>query len=380
MNDAFHVAIVGAGPGGLCLAQALTRAGIRCDVYERDGSANERTQGYRIRIDAAGQRALAKSLTPAMDHALRLTASLATSPGQILDTQLQPINAQRPDSWQDDEEQSDLGIHRQSLREVLMTGIRDRVHFGHAFAGYDTLDDGRVRVAFDNATSVTTDVLVGADGVHSRVRTMLAPEATPTLTDAVCLYGRSTPHAHEALMDGTRIILAQDCAAIIEAMRFRHDLPDTVSPVDDYLYWALLTTRERLGLSAALAGDVPVAIERITHAWHPTLRSVMCSSGQSDIAIAPVRTGRTDVRWKRGRGRVTLLGDAIHAMSPAGGRGANMALEDAGALATCLAGAPANPYGLTHALDRYEAEMRRRADEAIAVSVAGMDRLLGKTT
>ncbi|MCG0583493.1 NAD(P)-binding protein, partial [Burkholderia cenocepacia] len=58
MHD-IHVAIVGAGLGGLALAQALKQAGIAFDVYERDAAIDSRRQGYRIRIDATGQRALA---------------------------------------------------------------------------------------------------------------------------------------------------------------------------------------------------------------------------------------------------------------------------------------------------------------------------------
>lgn len=57
MQD-FHVVIIGAGLGGLCLAQGLKRAGIRFDVYERDPAADSRLQGYRIRIDQNGQQAL----------------------------------------------------------------------------------------------------------------------------------------------------------------------------------------------------------------------------------------------------------------------------------------------------------------------------------
>ncbi|WNX60033.1 NAD(P)-binding protein [Acinetobacter baumannii] len=57
-----HISIIGAGIGGLCLAQMLKQAHIAFDVFERDPAPNSRTQGYRIRIDADGQLALAASL------------------------------------------------------------------------------------------------------------------------------------------------------------------------------------------------------------------------------------------------------------------------------------------------------------------------------
>ena len=56
MSEPLHVTIIGAGLGGLCLAQGLRRRGIAFDVFERDAALGSRPQGYRIRIDAAGQR------------------------------------------------------------------------------------------------------------------------------------------------------------------------------------------------------------------------------------------------------------------------------------------------------------------------------------
>jgi len=58
----FHVSIIGAGLGGLCLAQGLKRAGISFDIYEKDALSHSRKQGYRIRINEAGQTALSRCL------------------------------------------------------------------------------------------------------------------------------------------------------------------------------------------------------------------------------------------------------------------------------------------------------------------------------
>ena len=379
MDPNFHVTIIGAGLGGLCLAQALKRRGIRFDVHERDNALDERAQGYRIRIDAAGQRALAGAWTPSMNEVFRGTASLATSAARFVDTRLAPIGAQAPDSW-NDEGPADLGIHRQTLRELLMTGIEDHVHFGHAFGRYESIDGDRLRVSFDGIAAIDTDLLVGADGVNSRVRQQLVPTATPLATTGICIYGRAMLTHREALHDGTHVVFADGCAAILEEMRFG-DIASiaerqgcTLSRVDDYLYWAIVGTRWRLGLPDDLSVDARPLLARVTQAWHPTLRQVFCDSQAGDIAMMPIRVGRPDIAWPCGR--VTLLGDAIHAMSPAGGRGANTALEDAVALADGLS-AMSGRGELSDALARYEAGMRVRGGEAIAVSQAGMERLVG---
>ncbi|KAF1006147.1 MAG: 5-methylphenazine-1-carboxylate 1-monooxygenase [Luteibacter sp.] len=381
MDDTFHITIIGAGLGGLCLAQSLRHAGIRFDVFERDDALDQRAQGYRIRIDAAGQHALSRAWTPEMDSIFHLAVSQATPNARFLDTNLVPVNAQAPDSWQEDGGPHDVSIHRQTLRELLMTGIEDRVHFGQAFEHYESIDDDRLRVALGNETSIETDVLVGADGVNSRVRAQLAPMAAPTTTGAVCIYGKTTPSSRAGLPEGTHVILADGCAAILEDMRFRSDLPSIaqghgcrLSHVDDYLYWALVGTRWRLGLPDDLSVDARPFLARIAMTWHPTLRDALCDGDGTGIAMLPIRLGRPDVAWPRGR--VTLLGDAIHAMSPAGGRGANTALEDAASLAAALA-RTSGCRDLSSALESYDTAMRARGHEAIAVSQAGTERLSG---
>jgi len=95
MQD-FHVVIIGAGLGGLCLAQGLKRAGISFDVYERDAAPDSRLQGYRIRIDAEGQRALAACLPLELFALFRATASLNASSGRFVTPQLLPIEGRTP--------------------------------------------------------------------------------------------------------------------------------------------------------------------------------------------------------------------------------------------------------------------------------------------
>ncbi|WP_199032616.1 NAD(P)/FAD-dependent oxidoreductase, partial [Ralstonia sp. ASV6] len=76
MSEPLHVTIIGAGLGGLCLAQGLRRRGIAFDVFERDAAMGSRPQGYRIRIDAAGQRALQDCLPPTRYTLFRKTCAV----------------------------------------------------------------------------------------------------------------------------------------------------------------------------------------------------------------------------------------------------------------------------------------------------------------
>ncbi|KVO33542.1 monooxygenase [Burkholderia ubonensis] len=380
-----HVAIVGAGLGGLCLAQALKRAGIAFDVYERDPAIDSRQQGFRIRIDATGQRALAASLPAGSYALLRASASQRTAGTRFLTPRLTPAAGRVPACWQPDppasepEGLADLSIDRLALREILMAGIEHHVHFAHAIDHHQVLPDGRVQVLFTHGDCVHCDVLVGADGVNSAIRSQLAPAAAPDDTGSICVYGKTRlPQGDETVLrGGTSVVFADGCAAVLEDMRFRADLParaaSTVprcrlSPPDDYFYWALIGPRSRFGLDSlsAVAPRLPAALEQVARHWHPALQRLLYETPPSAVAALPVRRGRPDVPLPAGP--VTLLGDAIHAMSPAGGAGANTALKGAGALAALLAEHTGSGRGVRHAVARYAERMRVWATDAVAAS------------
>lgn len=383
MQD-FHVVIIGAGLGGLCLAQGLKRAGISFDVYERDAAPDSRLQGYRIRIDVDGQRALQANLSPELFHLSQATASIGASAGQFLTPQLLPISGRTPASWDtgEDEDDGDLSVNRQTLREILLSGIEEHVHFGRAFTCYRCVEDGSVEVSFDDLSSVSCNLLVGADGVNSHVRRQLAPYAEPMDTGSICVYGKTElPLAAGAdiLLDGTTVVFADGYTAIFDLMRFSDDFPNlaahhapgcNLTPVTDYLYWALIGPKQRLGLEKYdHTQDLPILLTTAMRGWHPDLKQIVSRSKPAAVAALPVRNGRPDALWPFGA--VTLLGDAIHAMSPAGGLGANTALEDARVLAEILADARGGVRPANVALLDYEADMRDRAARAIDTSERG---------
>ncbi|WP_264840038.1 FAD-dependent oxidoreductase [Burkholderia cenocepacia] len=395
MHD-IHVAIVGAGLGGLALAQALKQAGIAFDVYERDPALDSRRQGYRIRIDATGQRALAACLPAGPAALFRASASQGTGAVRLATPRLTPAHGHAPAGWHTAPDTADLSVNRLTLREILMAGIEDRVHVGHAVDRYRVLPDGRAHVTFASGTSgsVTCDVLVGADGIHSTLRAQLVPAAAPVRTGALCVYGRTRlptddPAFPEAagLRAATTVIVADGCAAVLEDMRFRtdlralaaHALPcSRFTPPDDYFYWAAIGPSSRFGLddadpTAALAARIPAALRHVVRDWHPVLRRLLLDTPSDAVTALPVRRGRPDVALPAGP--VTLLGDAIHAMSPAGGAGANTALRDAAALAARLAGQTANDGDIRHALTRYAEDMRVWATDAVIASDRAAARL-----
>src|SRR5215831_17458953 len=127
------VAIAGAGLSGLCLAQALLRAGFDVHVYERDPSLQARRQGYRITIDHYGASALKRCLPPHLFALVLATASPPEDVGYFRFTN-QQLGEIFTLTFKRDAQSADpelLGqVDRATLRTILLSGLEDRVHFG----------------------------------------------------------------------------------------------------------------------------------------------------------------------------------------------------------------------------------------------------------
>ncbi|MBB3228226.1 2-polyprenyl-6-methoxyphenol hydroxylase-like FAD-dependent oxidoreductase [Luteibacter sp. Sphag1AF] len=381
-----RVAIVGAGPGGLCLAQGLRKHGMLFDVYERDAAPDSRTQGYRIRIDHTGQEALRACQSEADHDLFQRTCALPVAGTRVLDTQGNDVTDRWVDAWRKepaDADDADRSAHRQTMREVLMRGIDDHMHFAKAFARYEEHAEG-VTVHFTDGTHVDVDVLVGADGVQSAVRRQRLPGHDPVDTDSVCIYGKTWPDAYSGcpatLKNSTSIVFADGMSVILDAMRFDASVRDNdLSRVDDYLYWAIIGTREAFGLPegtpVSLRKDQLAAlVHEATASWAPSVHGVFTHGDSSTLAMAAIHSAGGVPVWESSR--VTVMGDAVHVMSPAGGLGANTALRDAQVLTECLA--LATPSTVPGATAMYEASMRRYATHALEASETSSRMLFGQ--
>jgi 2-polyprenyl-6-methoxyphenol hydroxylase-like FAD-dependent oxidoreductase len=370
-----RVAVAGGGLGGLALAQGLLRAGADVTVYERDASLVTRRQGYRLHLDARAGLALAATLPPESFALFQATCAQPSTRLTVATERLRVLHEQvAADRGADPYAPVTLStsVNRQTFREVLAAGLDGRIAFGHELDRYEAGADG-VRLCFSGGQQAEADVVVGADGVGSAVRRQYLPAAEPADSGARCIYGK-TPLGPDAALppvakDGFTAVVGGCIGMAIGAVRFRTP-PQALglTPAQDYVMWALAGDRQCFGVSdSELTALDPAGLHALSgeliRTWHPDLRALHAAADVEETFAIRVRTSPAVPAWPPSR--VTVLGDAIHAMSPARGSGANTALQDAALLCRLLS---AGGNDVVAAIGDYEQQMREYGYAAVAAS------------
>lgn len=323
--------VIGAGLGGLCLAKGLRRAGISVAVYERDVSPAAPAQGHRLHIDENGRRALAACLPPNLFALLGALADRPAARVNGFDEHLRPAGvfelARNPAA--EDVMPAHVVIDRRVVRRILLDGLDEVVQFDRRRVGHDSTGDGLLRRRRDRARH-------GA-GRRGRGRVGDPASAAP-------------PRPRGRLR---------------HAVDLRPGSPDTPAAqrVADGELLAASGGRLREIVLGQIAG------------WHPLIRHIVGGWDTSTLYPITVRGSVPVSPWESSN--VTLLGDAVHAMSPAAGAGANMALRDAAALSAALAKAAAGAP-LIDVMNDYERDMIAEGFDAVKRSSANGVRILGE--
>jgi 5-methylphenazine-1-carboxylate 1-monooxygenase len=348
--------IIGGGIGGLVTALALHRAGIEVDIFEQTQELRELGVGINLLPHAVKELA-ELGLLPALDEAgIRTRELIYTNRlGQVVWRELRGLDAGY--------EVPQLSIHRGKLHGVLLNAVLERLGTARLHTDRRLLNleerTGSVTASFASRLSgerhtATGDGLIGADGIHSRVRAIFYPQEGPLLWSGIMLWRGATQWpVHE---DGRTMVIAGGNAAkfVFYPIHF-----DPTHPQMRLTNWAIMA-RVADGVGPPARREDWNSVGRIEEARAFVEGSFRLGFVDPQELIEATGTfyeypncDRDPVeRWSFGR--VTLLGDAAHPMYPVGSNGASQAILDAASLARHLTQTPE----VTEAFTNYDAERR----------------------
>lgn len=328
------ILIAGGGIGGLTAAIALRQAGFDVQVFEKAPEIREIGAGIAISPNAVSalrriglDRAVAEAGVVAEDLDLR------SSDGTLL-ARLHPrgLGAGIDAPF--------VCIHRATLQAVLLEALgREAVHTGCECVGFEEgpvlrLKDGR---------RIAGAALLGADGLHSRMRGQLLGDGEP-LYAGYTSWRAVTPAGFTPRPTATSETWGRGHRFGIVPLDHRQD---------GRVYW--YATRNALPGGRDEPGRLREDLLRTFRSWHEPIADLIAATPEEAILRTDIQHRRPVRHW--GEGRMTLLGDAAHPTTPNLGQGACLAIEDAVVLADCLRALPDVPS----ALRRYESLRRARA-------------------
>ncbi|MFF7990635.1 FAD-dependent oxidoreductase [Kitasatospora xanthocidica] len=366
-----RVLVAGAGLGGLCLAHGLLKAGVDVRVLEREDGPDSRGQGFRIALNGHGLAALHACLPERLHALLAAVSGPLAGERRVVDEQLREL---RRLGGVD----AGTATDRHVLRGLLLAGLDGHVAYGSAVTGYTERADGTVEARLGDGGSAVGDLLVGADGVGSAVRRQLLPGARVVSVPGNAVLGRSPlTERSAALVPGYGMVVQGTGASmLLGRMEFRRpprlaaaELAPGVRLPDpgNYLRWVVMPT-EPLPAGPRPWETVQAELLARLDGWHPDLLDLVRNADAVNSTPLTVRYAEPVPHWAGSR-RVTLLGDAIHAMPPSGGQGANTALRDAALLARTLTAVQRGTAELPAAVGQYEQTMLEYGFAAVAESL-----------
>jgi salicylate hydroxylase len=345
------VVVAGAGIGGLCAAIALSKVGFEIEVVERAAELTEVGAGLQLSPNAVKGLAglgVADAVLAVASQPETLEMRIGKTGEKVFSIPIAKEARRRYGAPY-------LHVHRADLLEILrraavFAGVHLRL--GARVSAYVKEAHG-VRVGLDTGVILPADLLVGADGIRSTVRRQMIGPSEPRFTGAVAW--RITASAD----------VAPDLppAAIVWAGPGRHAVTYRIRRGELINFVGVVETEKRRSESWDEAGN-PRDLVSDFGGWAAPIPDIIASAGTCHVWALCDRDALP--RWSDER--VTLLGDACHAMPPFQAQGAAMAIEDSIVLAKCLAA-----DGVSAAsLQKYENLRKPRTSKVLASARANM--------
>ena len=355
MNKPRRAIIVGGGIAGSALSVFLARAGVRpllIEAYPKGASTGGAFQiapnGVRVLAELDVADSIGAAGQPAEDmvfrnHRGRVIGVVKTGrAGRSINVRRQPVHAALRAAVEH------AGIETRYEAKLVDIAVRGSEVIA-------SLADGSTEVG---------DFLVGADGVHSRVRSWLIPDHEKPRDTGMISIGGLCAKDVAAPPD------AEDATRVAFIVGPKHQLGYSKMSRDQWAWWCHVHPEDFADGMALMTMSFDALRDRLLERYRG-----WCAPSEDFISSTEswLRTAIHDVprlpTWHRGR--VMILGDAAHAMSPAGGQGASLALEDARAFSKLVTELPTE-----EAMSRFESLRRGRAEKIVAQGYANDRRSL----
>lgn len=352
-REQVRIAVVGAGIAGLTVAAALARSGLRCDVFEQARLFGEVGAGVQLAPNAVrllhrlgiGERFRQVAVRPRAiemrrwdDNSVLRTIPLAPECEQLFGAPYYTV-----------------------LRADLHRGLFERLPVGMVHLGLHCTEIiervGEVALRFADGSSATADVVIGADGIHSRVRELL-------VRDEPRYSGQSI---YRALVPADQLaFLGTKPKVVLWLGPGRHCVCYPVAS-GQQISLAATVPNPQWGAESWSAQGRVLDLAEAYRGWHPEVRAV--TSAPHTLGRWALHDRERLRRWSTNR--ITLVGDAAHPMLPFLAQGANQSIEDAVALVACLRDVRRGEAGqIAAALARYEQAREPRTTEVQRMSRA----------
>ncbi|KZV89828.1 putative monooxygenase [Exidia glandulosa HHB12029] len=360
-----RIAIIGGGPGGLTLLNVLARHNIPATLYERDETPASRFHigGTLDLHDDTGQPAMkAAGLWDAFVEHSRPEAEelfVTDKSGEVLFRHAPPQQgAGRPE------------IDRSVLRQVLLDGAPEGcIRWGHAFVSAAPVGK-QWEITFANGHTTTVDLLVGADGARSRVRSLVSDAQLQYtgLTGVELSCGPDVAAQHPQLMArvGKGAALAYDDGKMLAAAR----TGDGGLRIGAFLS----NSNDQENALPDPSNAIPYLVSQFD-GWASWLRDLIGLADDKKVYMRSMYTLPVGHTWPHRKG-VTLLGDAMNLMSPFAGKGANMAMYAGWQLGLVILDAHEGG-DLDGGIAKYEEEVGKVAAKWAAISEVNLRRAMG---
>ncbi|CAD6586873.1 MAG: hypothetical protein TREMPRED_004576 [Tremellales sp. Tagirdzhanova-0007] len=371
MTSTKPILISGGGLASLLLGKALLRHGIPFEIFERDAGIDLRGQGYRLRLSSEGLDAIESVLDPpSFEHFFEKCGktgggglqSFNAVTGELIEHKVaEPITSR---------EGKVVGIARGDMRMEFMRGCEEHVHWSKHIKGYELTEHGVHGIFSDGSKTVEGSILIGGDGLRSEIAKQVSGGKLVVYdTEARGIHGQASTKAFKGLGEGVFRISDDSQPAgtvgIITNVR-----PGDMNDPNIQFGWTMIgqpgvikAPNDNYAIVGQTAADLA---KSLTAKWNDRFRPLFEEMNVNEAAFWKITCSTPSgvPVWPNVE-RVTVIGDAAHSMTPAGGIGANTAVRDSALLGRLLGEARGFRPGLT---EEYEREMRTYASEAVKAS------------